>query len=173
MRNKKTDVIRTTEKIDFKTGEIEESTVVTTFTEKIPNEPAFIKLYLADILYLKGLQTTQSSLLFALLQQMNYQNEIVLNASIKRRIAKDVGLTTGTIDNNLSNFVKKNILFRVDRGVYQANPILFGRGEWKDIYKLRLEVEYSNNGERKLKTAIEQQEEPLTPQAEAQGCVGY
>jgi hypothetical protein len=76
---------------------------------------------------------------------MNYQNEIVLNSTIKKRIAVDLGIVPKTIDNALVTFVKKGVLLRQDTGVYQANPYLFGKGEWTNIRKIRLQIEYGKN----------------------------
>jgi hypothetical protein len=61
--------------VDSITGEIIEIETINDF--KVDREPDFVKLYLGDIGKLFNLPNT--SLLMALLHQMNYDNEIVLN----------------------------------------------------------------------------------------------
>jgi hypothetical protein len=126
---------------DFQTGEI----VQTEREIQIPKEPDFVKLYLNDLVLLKEVPQWVSRILYSLLKHMNYQNEIVLNSSIKKRIAADLGIIPKTIDNALVTFVKKSILMRQEVGVYKANPYLFGKGDWNNIRKIRLQVEYGND----------------------------
>ena len=35
------------------------------------------------------------------------------------------------------------ILYRVGTGAYNFNPYLFGKGDWQDVSRLRLEVNYN------------------------------
>lgn len=114
------------------------------------DEPQFIKLYLQDILYLSDLPKHHEKILFELLKRANYAGkkygmEITLNAAIKRRIAEELGIQNiRSINNALSDLVKGEVLYRTDTGVYTLNPYLFGRGNWQDISRLRLEVNYDN-----------------------------
>lgn len=126
---------------DFQTGEV----VQIEREIQIPKEPDFVKLYLNDLVLLKEVPQWVSGILYSLLKHMNYQNEIVLNSSIKKRIAADLGIIPKTIDNALVTFVKKSILMRQELGVYKANPYLFGKGDWNNIRKIRLQVEYGND----------------------------
>lgn len=143
--------------VDLLTGQV----VQTDREIRIPKEPDFIKLYLDDLVMLKDIPQWVSGILYALLKRMSYQNEIVLNATIKKRIATDIGITTRTIDNALVTFVKKNVLFRVGIGVYQANPYLFGKGEWTNIRKIRLQVEYGRDGNREIIAELSKSEEDI------------
>lgn len=149
MVKKRINQIHEVEAIDFKTGEIDRTVTDTSYT--IDAEPAFIKLYLADLLYLNDLQTNQAGLLHALLQKMNYDNQIVLNAALKREIAQKLKISVGTLDNNLSKFCKGKILKRQDRGIYIANPHLFGKGTWHEIVQNRnahidMTINYTESG---------------------------
>lgn len=126
---------------DFQSGEI----VQTEREIQVPKEPDFIKLYINDLVLLKDIPQWVSGILYSLLKHMNYQNEIVLNSTIKKRIASESGIVPKTIDNALVTFVKKGILKRQDTGVYQANPYLFGKGEWNNIRKIRLQIGYEKN----------------------------
>ena len=135
-------VIRSTTTIDVETGEVKEYSQESV----IPKEPDYVKLYLADLVMLNDIPKWVSGILYELLKRMNYQNEIVLNSEIKKRIAKELDIVPKTIDNALVTFVKKNVLFRSGVGVYLANPFLFGKGEWNNIRKIRLSVGYGTKG---------------------------
>jgi hypothetical protein len=78
---------------------------------------------------------------------MNYRNEIVLNAAVKKRMSAEIGISTRTIDNALYMLVKKDIIFREDIGLYKGNPYLFGKGEWRDIRELRMAVVFNPTGQ--------------------------
>ena len=155
--NKKNIVQQVEETIIDEHGEVKSnvrSTVVS-----IGAEPDYVKLYLQDILYLKNLQTNQSALLYELLTYLNYNNEIMLNSVAKQRIADKLGTTRQVVDNNLGKYVKANILERIGRGTFRANPYLFGKGSWKDISELRsknihLAINYNPNGSRDVKVEI-------------------
>ena len=143
--------------VDFQTGELAQ----TEREIRVPKEPDFIKLYLDDLVMLKDVPQWVSSILHGLLKRMNYQNEIVLNVTIKKRIADDLGIAARTIDNALVTFVKKKILSRVGPGVYLANPYLFGKGEWNNIRKIRLQVEYGEDGRREIAAELVKSEDEV------------
>jgi|SRR5699024_1103019 len=129
---------------DGETGEVthkEES-----HTIQIPSEPNFIKLYIDDLLYLQDLPRGLNGILYAFLKRMAYGNQIAVNAAVKRQIAKEVDLSMSSINNALSNLVKGKIFHRIDTGLYEVNSNFFGKGEWKDIAKLRMNIEYSPEG---------------------------
>lgn len=125
----------TTETVDHRTGENTETT-----TERVinlPQEPAFVKIYLEDISKLYDLPANSSRLLHALLRQMNYDSIITLSAPAKRRIAKDLKISLSTINNQLTALTKTDVLQRIDRGEYMLNPSLFAKGAWNDVRRLR------------------------------------
>lgn len=134
--------------IDANTGTILES--VEKNVINWGQEPPFVKIYLKDILYLKDLPKSYNPLLLALLKRAGWAKdgmEISLTAGTKRLIAKELNIQNiRTINNALSNFVKADVLFRVETGVYRFNPYLFGKGDWQDISKLRLQIEYTLEG---------------------------
>lgn len=43
-------------------------------------------------------------------------------------------------------------MFRADIGVYTLNPYLFGKGDWQDISRLRLEINYDDIKGKTFKT---------------------
>lgn len=121
-------------------------------------EPNYIKLYLDTVLYLKDLPKGLNSILYALLKRMSYGNQLVLNAALKRQISKEIELSVSSINNAITKFVKGELLERIDTGLYRVNPHIFGKGEWKDIAKIRLEVTFDSEG-KTVMSEIERKED--------------
>lgn len=121
----------------------------------VEREPDYIKLYIDGILLLTDLPKGMNDALQHLLRGMSYQNIIVLNSGIKRMIAADLGITTGRLNNIISQLSKKEIMKRIETGVYRLNPKIFGRGKWQDIKKIRMEVEFSPETETEINSSFE------------------
>lgn len=156
-------IIKENTTIDVSTGEI-----IKQSTESIvPKEPNFIKLYLEDLVMLKDVPKWVSGILYELLKRMNYQNEIVLNSEIKRRIAGELEIVPKTIDNALVTFVKKKILIRTGKGIYIANPYLFGKGDWNNVRGIRLSVSYSLGEGKTLNADISKNEKEVQSNSES------
>lgn len=82
--------------------------------------------------------------------------QVCLSAGIKRIISKELGLKNNrSINNALSDLVKGKILYRIETGVYNFNPYLFGKGDWQDIARLRLDINYDDIKGKTFKTNIE------------------
>jgi len=123
-----------------------------------PKEDDFIKLYISNIGYLHQLKPNQQELLYYFLKSMNYSNLIVINKTIKEMIAEESGKSFGTVENALTSYVNSGIFLRKGRGVYIANPYLFGKGRFEDIQRIRMEIVYTADG-IKLKSEIEKGDE--------------
>lgn len=112
------------------------------------SEPPYIKLYLQDVLYFQDMPKSHENILFELLKRATYAGEkdgmqVGLSSGIKKIIAKNLGLkSVHSIDNSLYELVKGKVIFRVDTGVYNLNPVFFGKGDWQDVARLRLEINY-------------------------------
>lgn len=122
------------------------------------SEPPFIKLYLQDVLYLSDMPTKHSAVLYELLKRSSYAGDkdgmqVIINASFKRRIQESLNFKNiSSINNAITDLVKGKILYRVDVGMYNFNPYLFGKGDWQDISRLRLEISYSEIKGKTFKT---------------------
>jgi len=138
MKNPKTKVTYQEVSVDHETGEVKKHKK----TLKSEREPDFVKLYLRDLALLSELPKWLSGVLYELLQYMNYDNEIILNSTVKKRIAEKLDIQVRSISNALSKFVKKNILIKNGRGTYIANPYIFGRGSWSNIKEIRMNIHY-------------------------------
>ena len=89
---------------------------------------------------------------------MSYNSDIVINAGLKRIIAKEIGIKEQSISNAITGFIKKDIMTRVETGIYMLNPELFAKGSWTDVRKLRnkyveLRITYKD-GKREMHSVI-------------------
>lgn len=149
--------------VDYETGEIKK-TISQTIT-KIDREPPFVKLYIDDISDINNLQHSCSQLLLELIKRVNYSGVISISAGDKKLIVKSLGVKPQTFANNISQLIKKDILFRIDTGMYQLNPFYFARGAWYEVNKQRIDyiemnTKYSSKGkEITINTVMKPEEE--------------
>lgn len=133
--------------VDGQTGEIIQKE--TNISYSVSREPDYIKLYLRDVLYLKDMPQSLSRFLHSLLKRVTYASEqwgncVVLNPAIRQAIQEECEYKSlQSVYNNTKKLVEGEILELLAKDVYRLNPYLFGRGEWKDIKKIRAEVNYS------------------------------
>ena len=102
--------------------------------------------------------------LLELVKTMDYKNEISISIGKKKEICQDLDiynlvnkqkiLATNVIDQHITKLVKSGLLIRKDKGMYIANPHLFGKGKWQDIKAIRMQFEYNNSGSF-IKTEID------------------
>lgn len=111
-------------------------------------EPPYIKIYLQDMLYMNDIPRNLNCLTYSLLKRSSYANDeeglcVTLAQYTKTKILQECGWEKmQSLNNALNKLVKGNIIKRLGTGVYQFNPYLFGRGEWKDIEKIRITWDY-------------------------------
>lgn len=133
----------------------------------VPQEPPFVKLYLDDIAKVNGLTGVQLSILFYLIKTVSYANApkpevpqgITLIAATKNQIAESLSISVETVNKAIQEFHKKGILLRKERALWILNPMLFGKGSWKDIYKIRYEVRYSPEGKEQYVQFLTKEED--------------
>lgn len=125
------------------------------------DEPNYIKLYLQDIMYMADMPKQYAALISCLLKRVSYAGDsdgmcVVLVPRIKQAICSEMGWKcVSSLDNALQKLLDGKILYRVDRGMYRFNTYLFGKGDWQDISRLRLEVNYSDIQGKSFKTVCE------------------
>lgn len=141
-----------TENVNHETGEIISTEKRTVF--QIDKEPEYVKLYLRDIIRLNELPPAHGKVLRALLQSMGYNNIIPAYAPIKKVICRDLNISMDTLNKAIDGLYKKNILIRLDRGIYMADPNLFGRGTWGEIKEIRMMITYTEDGKKVIKSEI-------------------
>lgn len=147
------DVVET---IDIQTGEISITEKHTKIRMSV--EEDYIKLYLRSISVVAGLPQGLTNTLNELLKRVDYNNEIILNSTIKRRICHSLGLQIGTLDHHLTKLVASKMLIRTGRGMFELNTYIFGRGKWADIIKHRetlgFGIEFSEDGHGKTEVSF-------------------
>lgn len=106
-------------------------------------QPDYVKIYFDTVFAFKGIKTAGlSPILLACLKRMTYANDenpmiITIISYTKKQIAEETGKSVQTVDRALKQFVEHKLFFKVARSVYQANAQIFGKGDWKDVKKLR------------------------------------
>lgn len=143
--------------IDGSTGEVVQERVITdqsTLTIHNP-EPPYVKLYIQDLLYLSDMPKGLTDITYALASRATYANPrdiekgliVVLNPYIREELCKECGYKkVHSLNNDITKLVKGNIIKRIGTGTYQLNPYIFGKGEWKDISKIRMSWVYDIKG---------------------------
>jgi hypothetical protein len=137
-------------------------------------EPAYIKMYLKDIMYLHDVPKKYAALTSALLRRMSYAGEehgmcVILAPIVKQEICREMGWQRVTsLNNALQKLLTGKILYRVDRSVFKFNPYLFGKGEWQDVARLRMEIDYNDIQGRTFKVNVEHKSPSEPPEKKGQ-----
>lgn len=148
------------EKVDVDTGEIVELEHSVGTRTIYSQEPPFIKLYIADLLYMYDMPKTLTNVLYTLLDYTTFAGKqngmcIILNSYIKKQILEKCGWDNmRSLNNALTKLAKGNILKRLGDNTYQLNPYFFGRGEWRDIDNIRATWDYNAIKGRTFQAAI-------------------
>lgn len=130
------------------------------------DEPSYIKLYLQDVMYLSDMPKKYVAVTEALLKRVSYAGDadgmcVVLAPRIKKAICEELGWkTVASLDNALQKLLAGKIIYRVDRSMYRFNSYLFGKGDWQDISRLRLDINYDEIRGRTFKTNVEYKTDP-------------
>lgn len=128
-------------------------------------EPSFVKVYLQDVVFLSDLPSKHSSILYELLKRATYAGEkdgmqVIVNTYLKQKIQETIGFKNlSSVNNAITDLVKGKILYRVGTGAYNFNAYLFGKGDWQDIARLRLEIDYNDIQGKTFKAVCEYKED--------------
>ena len=145
--------------IDSQTGEIldqvvqQEKQIIE--TRKIKSQEEFIMIYLQDLSsFLRIDNATQIKLLALIWRDVAYNNPnsdegnvMAILKDDKEKWAKEIDVSTRTIDNCLSALIKKNLLQSESRGKYKLNPKYYFKGSSTDrrrILNLQVNYEFEN-----------------------------
>lgn len=143
---------------NMETGEIVSSESSKTFY--VPKEPSYIKFYIEDLGHIHGLSKSESDVLFALAKMIGWDGIVsVSKTRFERSVQPEVNVQYQTFKNIIKKLVDKGIFVRAGRGELEANPYLFARGEWAEVYKRRktinLNIKYSSEDGRRIFTSLE------------------
>lgn len=131
----------------------------TSKTYNIPSEPNYIKFYIEDLGALHGLSKGESDVLFSLSRLIGWDGIVSISKHrFERTIEPETGLKYQTFKNIIKRLVDKEIFYRSGRGELEANPFLFAKGDWQDIYQRRMEIElrisYSKENGRTMSSTV-------------------
>lgn len=134
--------------------------VLTTTSQQVgmfEKEPPYVKLYLEDIGRLNNLNASEQKVINELVFNMGFNNVVPSYKPVKELIAEKLGMQYNTLDKAIKELHKKGILIRKARGLYIMDPNIFGRGSWKDVKKIRMTIEYGEDGMKRINTEISKQ----------------
>ena len=128
------------------------SKITEIYTAGYDKEPPYVKLYFDDLIMLHDLPKSCGDVLLALIKcSMGYDNTMIINMYVKRKIKDELGYkSVQSISNAITKFVQADLIRRLGTGAYMLNPNIFGRGSWADVKKVRAEwlninISYSSN----------------------------
>jgi hypothetical protein len=145
--------------MDVLTGELLSERKNVIAFNPMPPEPAYVKMYIEDLGKVLDLQSGHRDILLHVAATVAYDGLVSMTTLRKSRIASALKCSTRSIDNAISEFVKREILLRVGRAEYELNPHLFAKGSWKEIRERRLQfttrITYSAERGRTIETSLE------------------
>lgn len=130
--------VKTVVTVDDQTGEVKD--MMSVYVSEAKKEPAYVKMYMDGIEMLYNMRSYCWPVLIWMVKRMAYSNAgqyFEFGAPMRRMAGEELGVSVERINHAVSELVKAGAVLRVDRGLYQFSPMIFGRGEWKDIAKLR------------------------------------
>lgn len=143
---------------DKETGQVIEHTE--TKVKDIYVEPNYVKVYVDTVIALLGKQkiSKEADVLLVLAKNMTYMNsdmpnKVNIDAVLKKYIIEHISISEGSLNNMITRFVKRDVLRRIGKGVYQLNPFMFAKGNWSAIR--RIQMDWSEEG---FRTKIEMEQ---------------
>ncbi len=106
------------------------------------DEGLFVKMYIEHMgLILKLSPSEQKVLIYALKFMGQTTNIFSMNTHHKNEMIKaNNNLGDVAIYHALSSLVKKKMLFRLEKGVYKANPQYFAKAKWERVLAMRWSI---------------------------------
>lgn len=160
-------VLRSEIQKDLITGEIKKEKI----TIQYEKEPAYVKLYFDCLgVFIKndGLNSSLNDVLIEVLKRTTYAEEgqiVHLDKFTKTLICKATGKSMPRLNQIIATWLKNDIVTRIARGIYQINPWIFGKGEWRNISDLRATFNFGN-GIVELEKTFAEMQDPTTQKAQ-------
>jgi hypothetical protein len=155
---------RQTTHINHLTGEVLHHETIINREDKLPTEPAYIKLYTDDLGNLYNLSPIAKNILLKLMTMTDYDGEILLPKGKREQFANELKTTIGSVNNAITEILKAELITRDgsrNSGVYFLNPTYMARGKWKDIYKKRqsfkITITYKDKGKTGSREIVTEQ----------------
>lgn len=128
------------------TGEVVETVRVA----RVSAEPEYYKVYTNMVLTFKGLPKSLDRILWLFLNNIRYCGDkgkdqyIFINKRLKEQVADQAGVSMSRVNHAVSDFCKVGIFHKVANCEYTVNPNIWGKGEWKEIEKMRGKDEWKD-----------------------------
>jgi len=119
--------------IDKETGE--ELKNINTSSYNIQSDN-FVKTFIDGIKYINKLPLSLYRLVNELMVYVDYENNIPLTAGRRKKIAERLDQRLNTVDQGISKLCKFKVIIKYDNEYY-LNPLLYGKGSPKDIFRIR------------------------------------
>lgn len=103
-------------------------------------EPPYFKVYMNVLARINDVPQKIKTFLIHLGNFMTFEGSVQVTKKVKERLAKELGVSEGTIKNYLSQASKSGLLNRTGGGEYVFHPSCMGRGSWRDIKQQRTEL---------------------------------
>jgi len=107
-----------------------------------------VKSFLEDVLALHGVSKNMALLLFEMTPYLNQQDEIIVNAYLKKELAAKTNMSKGTIDNTITKLHDVGLLVRLDRGTYTFHPVLFEMKKLLNNEKAKMSITYTGQNRK-------------------------
>lgn len=151
--------VQTTTTTDGQTGEIlTQSKAVREVTrQEGVGHLTFTKMFYQDLCRLYGLSRS-AMVLFIELGAMvrDDQNHVIITPIERKQITERTGLKNQVIYNATRELINSGLLLRVVNGVYMIDPNIFAVGtdprvlenrrKYKDLHKISMQIEYTEQG---------------------------
>lgn len=139
-----------------RTSEVNKVTQI--FDTKMLVEPPYVKMYLDQIAYIRGIPASLMDTMYALLLHMGYDGYITLSARLRTNIAEKLGISKKTLSNRIAELINDNLMTRSSPNDFLVNPDIFGKGSWSDIVKrkkeFKIKMEFSAEKGRTVQTEV-------------------
>lgn len=119
---------------------------------KLERTPDFIMLFTERVGFLEDLQAGEKAVLSQILQHyVGVQNIIFLSSDTKKDMATALNVGLSSIQKATKSLLDKQIIIKgiIKENQIYLNPHLFGKGNWENIHKMRQEVIYDFDFEKK------------------------
>ena len=117
-------------------------------TGEVLTEPDFVKVYIANLCAVKGLNSAQQRIFNFMLLNMNWENMVSFGSKSKGDFLKESGMKNQTFNNNVSSLIKSQLIERVCRGEFRVNKKYAVKVDWSNVQKIVWTTEYTGNGKK-------------------------
>lgn len=82
-----------------------------------------------------------------------YGQTVILIKPLKERMAANMGVTLGKVNNIITKLVKMGLLTRTARATYEVSPFIIAKDGWAEAKELQLTYDYDQK-ELKIKAPM-------------------